>query len=328
MNNTFEEIWSGLMKSERILIPLHLGPDPDSMGSAIASARVLTSLGKQVKIVSTDPWPEFENLGNLFDIQHTDPAVLDLGQFDTFLAQDIGGINRFSRQEGFQLPDQILVINIDHHKTNNYFGELNFVDPTYNATAEILFDFYTINGITIDADLALALYFGIVSDTGWFAYGPPPRTYEIAKKLVEAGVDSRVVSADINRTTMEEIKIKGLVYSRLKEDTAYNFAFSYINKSDLETLALSDEPLRTGKEVFKYLPAIDFGILITEIENGVYKASLRTREAHTFDVAEIAMAVNGPEHGGGHTMAAGFQMKASSVEEVLDRVREVVKSLQ
>lgn len=327
MNNTFDEIWEVLMKAEKILIPLHVGPDPDSMGSAIASARVLTSFGKTVQVVSADVSPNLEALTKLFPIQHKDPADIDLEQFDTFLAQDIASLNRFSRKEGFQLPSHIRTINIDHHKTNSYFCQLNFVDATFNATAEILFEFYTYKNVTIDPELALALFFGVVSDTGWFAYGPPPRTYEIAQKLVEAGVDSRLVSADLNRTTIEELKIKGLVLSRLEIDRECNFAFSYVTREDLDALSLADEPLRTGKEVFKYLPSIDFGILITEEEAGMYKASLRTREAHSYDVAQLAMSMNGPEYGGGHTMAAGFQMRANSVEEVLERVREVVKSL-
>jgi len=327
MNNTFEEIWEVLMKAEKILIPLHKSPDPDSLGSAVASACVLRNLDKNVRVVSVDPVPNIPILTELFPVEQIDPSDMEITEFDIFLAQDIAGINRYSNNEGFSVPSSVTIVNIDHHKTNPFFGTYNLVDTTAPATAEILFNLFETVKIAIDAHVATALFCGLMSDSGWFAFDPHERTYDVAKACVGLGVDTRVVSAQLSRTTIGEVKIQGLVASRITEDPLLHFAYSYLTLKDIAEAGMQDTAYYNGVHVFKHIESIDFGILITEKKQGYYKCSLRTREAHDYDVAQLAVATAGVEKGGGHTMAAGFEIEANSVEEVLDRVREVVKEL-
>lgn len=327
-NNTFEEIWDMLMKAERIVVPLHKDPDPDSLGSAIATALVLSELQKEVHIISTDKVPHFPSLASLYEVNIKDPSTVDLEKYDVFLAQDIAGVNRYSKNPDFRVPGSLPIIVIDHHKTNPKFGNVNFVDPSYLSTAEILYDLFASQSVKITQKIAIALLFGIVADTGWFAYGPTARTFDTAKALVQYGADTRVISAELNQTSIPELNIQGIMYAKITKDDNGNFAYSYVSLEDITKAGVANESYQSGSHIFKYISGIDFGVVITEQAKGIYRGSLRTREAHTFDVSKVAAAMSGSEHGGGHQMAAGFEMKAKSVDEVLNRMREVVKDLQ
>ncbi|MCA9390437.1 DHH family phosphoesterase, partial [candidate division WWE3 bacterium] len=325
-NNTLADIWNSLEDSQSVLIPLHLNPDPDSIGSAMASALILSSMGKSVTITSADEWTNFPLLCSLYKIQHQDPAKIDLSHFDVFLAQDISSIARYSRDDAFGIPSDMLVINIDHHKTNTYFGTLNFVDFEASSTAEVLYDLFTSNNIKLTKEMAIALYFGLMSDTGWFAYAPAPKAYAMAKHLVELGVNAREVSVALQETTLSEVNLTGRVYSRVTIDEQCNFAYSYITQQDLAELGLIDKSYYAGVHMLKFLPTILFGAVITEESPNQFKVSLRSREATTYDVSEIAIKVNGPENGGGHQMAAGFKMEAASIEAVVEAIRKAIQN--
>lgn len=326
MNNTFEEIWEALMKAESVLIPLHRSPDADSLGSAIASALVLHERGKKVHVISTDEPPDFESLLQLcpVDIEKIDPAFLDLSAYDVLLIQDNASAERFSKEDNFALPSHATVVNIDHHVTNTYFGTFNYVDAGIPATAGILYELFNTNGVTITQDMALALYFGMVTDTGWFAYGVPPRTHEIAAKLVAAGADSRTVKLDLEKTTLNKIKYNGIVSSRLEYIAQARCVFSSISYQEIEALDLVGVQVYSIVQQLKNIvePEIDFACVVTEKEPGVFSMSLRSRENSGFDVSVIAERLGG----GGHKPAAGAIVKADNVDEVRQKLLEAVVS--
>lgn len=310
------------MKAESVLIPLHRSPDADSFGSAIASALVLQEKGKKVHVTSVDEPPDLEQLLPLFPVEKIDPAFLDLSTYDVLLIQDNGSVDRFSKEEHFSLPSHATVINIDHHPTNSYFGTLNYVDAGVPAAAQILYELFSANDVTITKGVALALYFGLVTDTGWFAFGVPPRTHEIAAKLVAAGADSRMVKLDLEKTTLNKIKYNGILGSRSEYISDARCVFSSISYQDIEALDLVGVQVYSIVQQLKNIvePEIDFVCVVTEKESGVFSVSLRSRENSDFDVSVIAERLGG----GGHRPAAGAILNAQSIDEVKQKLLQAV----
>lgn len=328
-NNTYEEIWDTLQKSETILIPLHVSPDPDSFGSALASTILLKNLGKTVTLISADQPPKATTLEKLENVLIKDPSEVDLSKYDVLLIQDLSDYARISKNK-IEIPASCTMINIDHHQDNKIFGNLNYVDLQAHSTAEILFDLYSKVGAKITYEVALSLFYGVVSDTGWFAYSVTPKTLEIASKLVSYGIDTRLVQYDLSTITYKQLKFYGLVYANTRIDEELNFAYSFISYQQLVELGIDGDRQATIGDLtkmYKYVtePNIKFGIVIKESEPGKFKASLRTQESGTFNVANIASKVSNT--GGGHVMSAGFMIMANSFDEILERVREAVRSV-
>ena len=82
------------------------------------------------------------------------------------------------------------LINIDHHVSNEGYGDLNYVDPTAPATGQIIYEFFKEIGAPLSSDIAANLFAAISTDTGSFQYpGTDARTFQAAAALVNAGVD-------------------------------------------------------------------------------------------------------------------------------------------
>ena len=179
MDNS-DKILKALKKAKRVLIPLHINPDGDSAGSTLALRQILTAQNKSVDIVSADPFPKsLLALPEAKTIKNIDPSNIDLSQYDLIAVLDIGSVHRISREERFELPNGVVIINIDHHETNENFTPLCWVIPQASSTAEVLAELLERWGLTIKAETATCLLAGIIADTRGFRYGDTkPETLE------------------------------------------------------------------------------------------------------------------------------------------------------
>ena len=158
--------------AKRILIPFHLRPDGDMVGSALACYHFLKGLGKKVALVSTDPIPNtFLFLPGAKRVKVIDPVELDLSKFNLLLLVDNGDPFRFSKAKRVDLPPQLLLINIDHHDSNREFGDLNYVIPDAASTAEILYDLFKFWKVKMTPNIAHCLLTAIYADTFGFLLG-------------------------------------------------------------------------------------------------------------------------------------------------------------
>ena len=165
-------ILRAIKSAKSILVPLHLRPDGDSVGSALGCYHFLRGIGKKVVLVSADPIPEsFGFITGVKRVRIGDPSQIDLSRFDLLLFLDHAEAGRLSRREDFSLPSQMIVVNIDHHNSNDYFGKVNWVELTATSTAEILVSLVESlggNKPLWDTEIATALLTGILSDTQSF----------------------------------------------------------------------------------------------------------------------------------------------------------------
>ncbi|MGH2485295.1 MAG: DHH family phosphoesterase, partial [Ktedonobacterales bacterium] len=129
--------WRLIEDARSIVLLAHEHPDPDALGSALGLAYALEPLGKVCTIACADPVPaSFPFLPGrervVTELPHLD--------FDLVIALDAGEFSRYGRlYERYKtFFDNATTLNIDHHISSSGCGQVNIIDPTAAATAELL----------------------------------------------------------------------------------------------------------------------------------------------------------------------------------------------
>ena len=95
------------------------------------------------------------------------------------------------------------LICIDHHASNDSYGDLNYVDIDASSTCELVYNllvrFQQIKDINIiNEDIATCLYTGLVTDTGNFSYSNVhASSFEMAKNLLVLGAQKNTIIQNI-----------------------------------------------------------------------------------------------------------------------------------
>lgn len=305
-----------LKTAKRILIPLHVRPDGDSIGCALASYHFLKGLGKKATVVSADSVPEnFFFLASARRIKVIDPAALDLSRFDLLLLVDSPNLSRLTYAKELFLPPQLLTIVVDHHVTNQGFGNLNYVNPQAAATAEVLDDLFKLWKVKITPEIATALLVGIYTDT--FSFLSPATTagsFTKAGDLVRRGAEQKKIIEDVFRSwTPKTLRVLAIILANAK--TRHGVSYSTLSLKDLRSLgvAISDlAEIRSFAASNLLLPLRGVGVaaMFTEEKPKLIRVNLRSKSE--FDVAKTAQAMGG----GGHRHAAAFEYQGPLKEAV------------
>jgi len=132
-------------------------------------------------------------------------------EYDVFIALDCSVPQRLG--EGFRklIHKSAVVVNIDHHKTSEFYGDINIVEPHSSSTAEIVYRLFHNMTVNVTRREAACLYTGMVTDTGRFHFpATSPRTLEIASRLLETGFKfSRINDLLYATKAPEALKILG-----------------------------------------------------------------------------------------------------------------------
>lgn len=306
------EIIEAAAEAKSVLMSLHRQPDGDSIGSTIAVARALERLGKRVRLVTPDPIPHAYDL--LPDsARFVDWPSVEGQRFDLVFLLDCA--DEYRTGAPHPLHDYAgMVINIDHHQTNGRYGDLVHIDPSVAACGEIAARIVAEMGVTVDREIALALYVAIETDTGSFRYsGTTPDTHRLAARLLDAGIDPGEVSEALyERQSQGAIRLLARALSSLviREDLgvayfvirAEDFAASGATAADAETLGIVNYA--------RMIETVEVGALLRQEGASDFKLSLRSKG--NIDVSEIAQRLGG----GGHPRAAGANIAGSADEAV------------
>ena len=320
------EILEKIKGVDRILLNCHRNPDPDSIGSALALYRVLSEMGKKVEVICpTKPYLlTLSFLKNFKKIKTVNFSKFDFSKHQLLIVLDSSSWDMIADTPDFA-PPKIPVVVIDHHRTNEKFGDVNLVDEEATSTGELLYRVLEDWGVGIDKEIATALLTGIIGDTGTFSYpGVGAQTLKTAGILMEKGADKDKIVQHVFRTVdFKLVQFWGEVIANTKVDTIYKFVWSAIpNKRFVELGGLVG-----GKESVASLFAgivedTDFGMVMVEQEPKKLSISFRSRTG--LDVSVLAKKLGG----GGHRYASGAKVEGipfdSAVIKVLEAARKVV----
>jgi len=244
-------------------------------------------------------------------------------KYDLVIALDCGDINQIGklRKENIDLFYDNVVVNIDHHVSNDHFGKINLVDPTATSTAEIILSLLDSMQAQVgdkvklmDPDIATSLLTGITVDTNSFQnQNTSPKAFSVSAQLLAAGARQQEIIKNIYKThDISTLKLWGMALSNLKYDSDAKIVWTIINKSDFENSKAEENQVEgLMDELITSAPGSEIALLLRETENGVFKASLRSLH-NAVDVNEIAKMFKG----GGHKKASGFKIQADSVEKM------------
>ncbi len=293
---------------------MHSRPDGDTLGSAVALAKIFGIMGKRAICICPESLPKrLAFLGeDFFTENYTITTTNTLITVDVASPTQMGGLSS-------AMPVYMM---IDHHDIRVPVAD-SFVVPEAAACGELIFDIAKelirrgkINKIT--ESVADSLFAAISSDTGCFKYANvTPKTHRIAAELIECGAHADEInhllfdSKDIKQLKAESIALNNLeVYDNGK------LALTTITHAEKESAGIESEYFETAIDIVRSLRGVEIAMTIKENSKGEYKVSLRSCG---FNVAKIAEQFGG----GGHLRASGCTISAQSMEEAKKKLLSV-----
>ena len=301
------QVLQEIQQRRRFLVTAHARPDGDAIGSTLALAQILRKMGKSAAVILGDPVPLlYHPLPGSETIVHSSQVN---GDYDAVIILECDSVQR-TRLRG--LENQFL-INIDHHISSRPFANINWIDPSAVATAELIFRLAQAAQVKITPEIATCLYTAVLTDTGAFCYAPTNAcTFELAKFLVEHGADPGKIAQSVYFSSpMSKMCLLGAALSRLERDGA--ITWMSVTRHDMERFGALDEDCEGLVNYALSISGVEVAIFFREVANERIRVSIRSKGA--VNVAEIAQKFGG----GGHECAGGFSTEGP-VEEAAKRV--------
>jgi len=299
-------------------ILVHRFPEGDAIGSQLALGLLLRNKGKKVDMLNYDPIPwQFNFLPGSELIKITDKIERD---YDVGIILDCSDFKRTNYSETDRRRIKTLV-NIDHHLSNSFFGDVNIIDPEASSTGEMVYTLIKNKKYEINQNIALNIYTAIVTDTGSFRYSnTTSKTLMIASKLVSKGIDVAWANENLFEIgTLGKIKLWGEALSNI--ELTRNNLISLLTVTQ-EMLIQFNAEFNDTENLINYglsIVGVEVSLLFKELSDNLHKVSFRSKGK--VNVAKIAESFGG----GGHFRASGCKIQGS-LEEVKKSVIDAVEN--
>jgi bifunctional oligoribonuclease and PAP phosphatase NrnA len=303
-----QHIVDAIRERQRFVVSSHERPDGDSIGSELAMALALRALGKTVRVVNRDPAPPpMQAFPGVPDIEITDRVD---GEFDAAIVMECSDLSR----TGVKGLDRFFVINIDHHPGNKGYGDIRWFDEKAAACGEMVFTLIRALDVPLTVDIATHIYLAILTDTGCFHYsGISPRTFDICRQALEAGVDAVEVARNVyDSSNMGRLKLFGSVLRSMQIDASGRIAIVYLDHEMAREAGGTYEDTEGLVNLPLTVKEIQAVVFFKQLEGETYRVSLRSKG--NVDIGAVAKQFNG----GGHKNAAGC-----TVEGPIDSVQKM-----
>ena len=312
---SLSKIATALSEGEHFLLIAHKDPDADAIGSMLALGKALTDAKKEVILLAEKPVspPYIHMKGADRIVQSFDPEK----NIDFIIALDCSDIGRLGGCLG-GLEKKRPLVNIDHHATNDSFGDLNLIDPKSSSTGELVARLVKAAGLPFGMEVAENIFSAIQADTGSFRYdNTTPASMKLGAEMMEYGVKPW----EISRRLTDEYSLARL---KLLELGLHTIEFHYDGRLGMMTLSLEmfekAGAQQSESERFVDYPrsvaGVEIAALIRQTGKEDYKFSLRSNIR--VDVASLASRFGG----GGHIRAAGFESRGPIEALKQDFLRE------
>lgn len=320
MHRIARQIHTALTQANHVILVPHKNPDGDALGSVAAFMQYLRQMDiAHTAFCATPISAALEYLPHTKYITH-DPTIWEDESVDLVITFDSGDL------EYPGIADYItarkkkpLIVNIDHHTQNDFFGDHNMVEPTASSTTEVLYRFFQYNNVKIDADIATCLLTGLMYDTDSFTNAATSHSaLSIAGDLIARGGDIEIIRSQIfHNKSINTLKVWGHILSRLEKHDTLDLVHTYITQEDFNEYDVTEEQIGGLANFLNILGDGSAILILIEREPGLVKGSFRTTRENP-DVSAWAKRLGG----GGHQKAAGF-----AVEKPMHEVKEHVFSL-
>jgi phosphoesterase RecJ-like protein len=292
------------------VVTSHARPDGDGIGSALACGQILRIMGKEAEVVMHDGVPRiYQNLPFADRVMHADTVPAN----DAVVLLECDSIQRTLLQG----LENCFLINIDHHASGRYFANVNWIDSTVMATAELVYRLARLACIPMDRDIATCLYTALMTDTGSFMFeGTNEHTFTVARELVLAGADPALCARPIYfGHSTAKMRLLGAALSNLHREGPLSWI--WVTQEQMQRLGAREEDCEGLVNYALSMADVQVAIFFRELPDRRYRISLRSKGE--VNVASVA------EHfgGGGHKCASGCSLDgplAIAVSRIVDRL--------
>lgn len=292
---------AALRQAKSVLCVIHAGPDGDAVGSTLGLGLALHELGKDVTFFCHTGVPY--NLRFLPGLERVVDTLPPDVRFDATTVCDVSTSARIG--PGLPARERLgTVLNIDHHLTNEDFGDINYVDAEAAAVGVLVARVLVGLGHPLSKDVAIALYTSILTDTGSFRYSSAnAESFEVAGRLVQAGADPWDVSSEIyEQNPVERLELLREVLGTLTVSEDGSLAMLVVTGAVLDSVQGRSDLTDGFINYARGIRGVEVACLVTEparIPDEPWNISLRSRGR--VNVAQVAAGFGG----GGHHNAAG-----------------------
>lgn len=315
--SVLEQIKELILNAAKILIITHENPDGDAIGSSLGFMNGLIKLGKSVDVAV----PAVNEMYSFLPGFELLKKEINEEEYDLCIALDSSDLDRLGTlRPAFEKIEKTIVI--DHHITNQNFGDVNYVNAVASSTCQNIIVILAALDVAINKDIATCIYTGILTDTGGFRYNVQSETFEFAGMLLEAGIDiAKIYRILFDTTTEARTRLLGRALNTLEILADGKIAFTYVTAKDFKELGNQDGDQEGIVNYGRDIEGVEVSIFVRE-KDGMRKVSLRSNEY--INVSLIASKYSG----GGHVKAAGFET-SKSIEEIKEElVVEIKRQLQ
>ena len=288
----FQAILNAITRYDTIIIHRHKNPDGDAMGSQIGLKHILMENFPEKKIYVVGDDARF--YGFMDDSQMD---VIDDSVFDGALAVILdSGSRHLISDERYALAAH--TVRFDHHIFCEKIADDEVVDTSFESCCGLVAQFALETGLRLNPQSAKALYTGMVTDSGRFRYDcTTARTFAIASKLLEQGIDTNDIFRKLYADTLESKKRKAQFIMKVQL-TENNVAYIYTTREEFDTMGLDTFTVSRGMvHTIADIKGVGIWVNFTETEKGVL-CELRSGD---LNINPIAVK----HGGGGHAKASG-----------------------
>ncbi len=316
---SFAQIAEVLRTHHRFLVVSHVRPDGDAIGCSVAMALCLKELGKEVTLWNHDGMLDKLRFLAGSELVERAPEGGEKHDFDVVIALDTASQERVGRCLA-AIGEVKVWVNIDHHVSNNGYGDLAYIDPQAPAAGQILYELIAESGLPWNAAMAENLFVAISTDTGSFQYSnTTARTFEIASRLVATGVDVGRVSEQLYQTyPRRRVELLRELLSTMRFGCGDRVASFALSLETARRLGVTPEDNEGLIDHLRSIEGVAVAVFFEELSAEQVRLSMRSKEVR-YDVSRFCALFGG----GGHQLAAGARFAGdlkTAQAEVLDAI--------
>lgn len=324
--------WRSIMDcAENIVITAHSGPDGDAIGSSLGLAEFLRQQGKNVSVVMPNRFPDFLRWMKGTDkivLYDASPSEADrlIAESDVIFSLDYNSLDRADALGQVIAESRAKKIMVDHHLSPSDFADLMVSYPELSSTSELVFRLiWQMDGYSaMGSDAAAAIYCGMMTDTGAFAYNSSrPEIFYIIGRLLEKGIDKDKIYRNVyNNYSRNRVRLMGyILYRKLYFYNRMRACVYTLTQSEMKDFKFQ----KGDAEGLVNMPLMVHGMLLSialreDTEKPVIRVSLRSVD--DFPCNEMAARFF---NGGGHLNAAGGEL-CCNMDEALKIAEAAVEA--
>lgn len=297
----------------------HVNPDGDCIGSAMGVYLYLRDNFSQIRtdVYLAGKKKEFDFVP---DISCARAEAEHEKIYDLLILVDVSSTDRVALA-GEYVATAKKTVCIDHHVTNAGFCMINHVIPDASSTCEVLYDM--MDDEKISKDCAIALYTGIVTDTGVFQYSnTSPHTMRVVASLLEKNIPfSDIIEQAFYRKTYAQNQLMGRTLMESIMLLEGKCIVGIVRQKEMKFYGLTPADMDGIVNQLRYTEGVEVAIFLYELSPQTFKVSMRSNKK--VNVSKIANLFGG----GGHIRAAGCTMNGSPFDVVNNITLYIEKQL-